>query len=45
LAAYRPLEIHEQLDRASLSHLEVEVVTDRHFIVWGPTRPRGEPTG
>jgi SAM-dependent methyltransferase len=43
LAGYRAPEIREQLDRASLSHLDVEVVSDRHFIVWGPIRPRSRP--
>jgi SAM-dependent methyltransferase len=38
LAAYRPSEVGEQLRNASLGHLEVEVVSDRHFIVWGPIR-------
>jgi len=36
LAAYRPSEVREQLEGASLGHLEVEVVSDRHLIVWGP---------
>ncbi len=35
LAAYRPREIREQLSAASLAHLEVELVSDRHAIVWG----------
>jgi len=35
LAAYRPDEVREQLERAALTHLELEVVSDRHFIVWG----------
>jgi ubiquinone/menaquinone biosynthesis C-methylase UbiE len=36
LAAYRPSEIRDQLEEASLRHLEIEVASDRHFIVWGP---------
>lgn len=48
LAAYRPSEVREQLGGASLGHLEVEVVSDRHFIVWGPigsaNRPVAEET-
>jgi len=39
LAAYRPSEIRDQLREASLSHLEIEVISDRHFIVWGPISP------
>jgi SAM-dependent methyltransferase len=35
LAAYRLSEVREQLRAASLGHLELEVVSDRHFIVWG----------
>jgi trans-aconitate methyltransferase len=39
LAAYRPSEIREQLEETSLQHLEIEVTSDRHFIVWGPISP------
>lgn len=35
LAAYRPEEIDAQLITAALTHLHTEVVSDRHFIVWG----------
>lgn len=35
LAAYRPDELSAQLAGAGLGHLEVEVVSDRHLIVWG----------
>lgn len=35
LAAYRPSEVEEQLKRAGLDQLSLEVVSDRHFIVWG----------
>jgi len=35
LAAYRPREILELLEQSSLAHLELEVVSDRHWIVWG----------
>jgi SAM-dependent methyltransferase len=35
LAAYQPAEVETQLRAASLEHLETEVVSDRHFIVWG----------
>jgi hypothetical protein len=35
LAAYRPEEIKAQLQAARLSHLAIEVISDRHFIVWG----------
>ena len=34
-AAYRPGEIEAQLHAAALSHLAVEVISDRHVIVWG----------
>lgn len=33
LAAYRPQEVRDQLDRAGLSRLRVEVVSDRHWLV------------
>jgi hypothetical protein len=35
LAAYRPGEVRAQLERAGLGRLRLEVVSDRHFIVWG----------
>jgi trans-aconitate methyltransferase len=35
LAAYREPEVRAQLDAAGLSHLTVELVSDRHLIVWG----------
>lgn len=35
LAAYRPDEVTRQLRAAGLTHLEVEVVSDRHWLVWG----------
>lgn len=35
LAAYRPDEIEEQLKKAGLEKLSVEVVSDRHLIVHG----------
>jgi len=35
LAAYRPDEVRQQLARAGLEDLTVEVVSDRHMIVWG----------
>ena len=38
LAAYRPAEIQSQLQSAGLGHLNLEVVSDRHFIVWGQVR-------
>jgi len=34
-AAYRPEEVRSQLDRADLQRLNVEVVSDRHLMVWG----------
>ena len=37
-AAYRPVEVREQLADAGLAHLAVEVVSDRHFVVWGRSR-------
>ena len=33
LAAYRPEEVREQLDRAGLKRLRVEAVSDRHWLV------------
>ncbi len=35
LAAFEASEIEAQLDRAGLGHLPVEVVSDRHCIIWG----------
>jgi SAM-dependent methyltransferase len=35
LAAYRPREVLELLERSGLSQLECDVVSDRHWIVWG----------
>ncbi len=35
LAAYRPEEVWGQLEAARLSHLRIQVVSDRHFIVHG----------
>jgi ubiquinone/menaquinone biosynthesis C-methylase UbiE len=35
LAAYRLDEVTAQLHQAGLSQLQVKVVSDRHFIVWG----------
>jgi SAM-dependent methyltransferase len=35
LAAYRPEEVEAQLKAAALSNLAIEVISDRHFIVWG----------
>ena len=36
LAAYRIEEVQAQLHQAQLSHLSIQPVSDRHFIVWGP---------
>ena len=38
LAAYRPDEIREQLFQAGLDYLSLEIISDRHFIVWGHFR-------
>jgi trans-aconitate methyltransferase len=35
LAAYRIDEIQAQLQEAQLEYLEMQVVSDRHFILWG----------
>ncbi len=35
LAAYREPEVRAQLAAAGLGHLAVELVSDRHLIVWG----------
>jgi len=40
LAAFEPDEVVAQLERAGLAYLPVEVVSDRHFIVWGDVRGR-----
>ena len=37
-AAYRPAEVQLQLQAVGLGHLNLEVVSDRHFIVWGQIR-------
>ena len=34
-AAYRPNEIREQLESSGLGHLTIEVISDRHLIVYG----------
>ena len=41
LAAYRPTEVLGQLEKAGLGHLKIEVVSDRHFIVWGSAHAGG----
>jgi 2-polyprenyl-3-methyl-5-hydroxy-6-metoxy-1,4-benzoquinol methylase len=38
-AAYRPDEIEVQLRASDLAHLQIEVVSDRHLIVWGELAP------
>ncbi len=35
LAAFEPDEIVSQLDAAGLAHMRVEIVSDRHVLVWG----------
>jgi trans-aconitate methyltransferase len=35
LAAYRPDEVRKQLAQQGLDQLQIEVVSDRHFIVYG----------
>ncbi len=35
LAAYRPDEVSLQLQRAGLDKLQIQIVSDRHFIVFG----------
>lgn len=35
LAAYRPDEVRSQLDEEGLTHFHLEVIGDRHMIVWG----------
>lgn len=35
LAAFEPDEVRDQLKRARLGHLAVDVVSDRHLLVWG----------
>jgi hypothetical protein len=35
--------VREQLRGVSLSHLEIEVVSDRHFIIWGPIGSKHRP--
>jgi trans-aconitate methyltransferase len=38
LAAYRPREVLELLGRSGLAQLEFDVISDRHWIVWGQVR-------
>lgn len=38
LAAYKSYEIMSQLETAGLDYLTVEVVSDRHVLVWGTKR-------
>ena len=35
LAAYRGEEVRAQLEQVGLDHFSLELVSDRHFIVWG----------
>ncbi len=42
LAAYREDEIQSQLDEAGLTRFTVEMISDRHMIVWGNV---GRPAG
>lgn len=35
LAAYRPEEVRQQLDAAGFVRLDVDVVSDRHWLAWG----------
>ena len=35
LAAYRPEEIRTQLQQAGLLLLQIEIVSDRHMLIWG----------
>lgn len=35
LAAFEPGEIKEQLEQSDLDHLDIEVISDRHVIVFG----------
>ena len=35
LAAYREEEVRAQLEQAGLGHFSLEVVSDRHWVVWG----------
>jgi len=35
LAAYRPREVLAFLEGSDLAHLELDVVSDRHWVVWG----------
>jgi SAM-dependent methyltransferase len=35
LAAFTPAEVEAQLSEAGLSGLKVEVISDRHLVVWG----------
>jgi len=39
-AAYRPGEVRLQLEAAGLGYLSLEVVSDRHLIVWGRVKTR-----
>jgi len=38
LAAYREPEVRAQLRDAGLGHLSVELISDRHMVVWGHNR-------
>lgn len=35
LASYRPQEVKRQLYKADLDHFQIEVVSDRHILIWG----------
>lgn len=40
LSAYEPHEVRAQLDAAGLASIDLEVVSDRHWIAWGALPPR-----
>ena len=35
LAAYRPEEVRKHLFSTGFDFLKVDVVSDRHFVIWG----------
>jgi len=38
LAAYSAEEIQQQLEAMDLDHLTIDIVSDRHILVWGKNR-------
>jgi ubiquinone/menaquinone biosynthesis C-methylase UbiE len=40
LAAYNDEEIRQQLKKSNLHYLDIEIVSDRHVLIWGKSREK-----